>query len=91
MCLGIPGKVIEIIEDVELFRMARVSFGGTIKEVNVTFVPETQPGDYVIVHVGFALSIIEEEEANRIFEYLAEINEIEQNHTLRLNNEQKSV
>lgn len=58
-------------------RSARVSFGGVIKEVNLSCVPEAKVGDYVIVHVGFALSVVDEKEAQQVFEYLDQIDELE--------------
>ena len=69
MCLGIPGKVIEISDEGEL-RMARVDFGGVRKEACLAYVPEVQVGDYVIVHVGFAISVLDEEEAQKTLELL---------------------
>ena len=69
MCLGIPGKVVEIRDDGPL-RMARVDFGGVRKEACLAYVPEVQLGDYVIVHVGFAISQLDEEEALRTLELL---------------------
>ena len=71
MCLGVPGKVIEIDENPLGMTMGRVSFGGIVKEVCLAYVPEAQVGDYVIVHVGFAISKIDEAEAMEVFEYLA--------------------
>jgi hydrogenase expression/formation protein HypC len=78
MCLGVPGKILSIEGDGVLGRTGRVSFGGVVKEVNLSCVPEANLGDYVIVHVGFAISTLDEEEAGRVFEYLAEMGEIEQ-------------
>jgi hydrogenase expression/formation protein HypC len=76
MCLGVPGKIIEI-EDNELgMPMAKVSFSGINKEVCLAYVPEAQVGDYVVVHVGFAISKIDEEEARQVFEYLKEMEEL---------------
>jgi hydrogenase expression/formation protein HypC len=75
MCLGIPGKVIEIGDDGPL-RMARVDFGGVRKEACLAYVPEVQLGDYVIVHVGFAISRVDEEEALRTLELLRMIDEL---------------
>lgn len=76
MCLAIPGKI-ESIEDAgPLMRTGRVNFGGIVKEVNLAYVPEAQVGNYVIVHVGFAISLVDEEEANRVFEYLREMDEL---------------
>jgi hydrogenase expression/formation protein HypC len=76
MCLAIPGKVIGIAGDDPVFRMGKVDFGGVIKEVNLCYVPEVKLGDYVIIHVGFALNIIDEEEAQKVFEYLREMEEL---------------
>jgi hydrogenase expression/formation protein HypC len=72
MCLGIPGKVVEIRDDGPL-RMARVDFGGVRKEACLAYVPEVRLGDYVIVHVGFAISRLDEEEALKTLELLREI------------------
>lgn len=69
MCLGIPGKVVEINDEGPL-RMARVDFGGVRKEACLAYVPEVQLGDYVIIHVGFAISQLDEEEAMRTLELL---------------------
>jgi hydrogenase expression/formation protein HypC len=74
MCLAIPGKIIFISSDEPadpVFRQGKVSFGGIIKEVNLCMVPEAALGDYVLVHVGVAISRIDEEEAQKTFEYLA--------------------
>ena len=65
MCLAIPGKIESIIEGEPLMRKGRVNFGGIIKEVYLAYVPEAGIGDYVIVHVGFAISTINEQEAQR--------------------------
>jgi hydrogenase expression/formation protein HypC len=73
MCLAVPGRIESITGDDPLTRSARVSFGGVIKEVNLSCVPEAKVGDYVIVHVGFALSIVDEEEARQVFQYLDQI------------------
>ncbi len=59
-------------------RAGKVNFGGITKEVNLAYVPEAKVGDYVIVHVGFAISIVDAEEAARVFEYLKEMNELEE-------------
>ncbi|MCX7984454.1 MAG: HypC/HybG/HupF family hydrogenase formation chaperone [Bacteroidetes bacterium] len=72
MCLALPGKVIEIIEDQEP-RMGRVDFGGVKKEVCLDLVPEVRVGQYVIVHVGFAISIVNEREAEETLRLIAEI------------------
>jgi hydrogenase expression/formation protein HypC len=73
MCLGVPGKVIEIEENPLGMAMGKVSFGGIAKEVCLAYVPEAQVGDYVIVHAGFALSVIDEQEAMEVFEMLKEM------------------
>ncbi|MCP3962367.1 MAG: HypC/HybG/HupF family hydrogenase formation chaperone [bacterium] len=78
MCLGVPGKVIEIMPDELGMTMGRVSFGGIVKEVCLAYVPEAEVGDYVVVHVGFAISRIDEEEAAQVFEYLREMGELEE-------------
>ena len=76
MCLAIPGKVTSITGDDPLWRMGRVDFGGIIKEVSLAYVPEVKIGEYVIVHVGFALSKLDETEARKVFEYLKEMDEL---------------
>lgn len=79
MCLAVPGKIISITEnDDPILRTGKVSFGGIVKEVNLAYVPEAQVGDYVIVHVGFAISKLDEAEAQKVFEYLKEISELEE-------------
>jgi len=70
MCLAVPGKVIELRDDEAGVRMGRVSFGGVTKEVCFAYLPEASVGDYVLVHVGFALNRIDEQEARRVFELL---------------------
>jgi hydrogenase expression/formation protein HypC len=77
MCLGVPGKVVEMIGESPLgMPMARVNFGGIIKEACLAYVPEAQVGDYVIVHAGFALSVIDEEEAMEVFEILKQMEDL---------------
>jgi len=75
MCLAIPGKVVEIYSN-EGLQMARVRFGGVTREASLDYVPETQLGDYVLVHVGFAISRVDEEEARRTYEALAELDQL---------------
>ncbi|MHB8902280.1 MAG: HypC/HybG/HupF family hydrogenase formation chaperone [Thermoguttaceae bacterium] len=72
MCLGIPGKVLDVFERDNL-PMGKVEFGGIVKEACLAYTPEAQVGDYVLVHVGFAISRIDEQEAGEIFQYLEEI------------------
>ncbi len=78
MCLAIPGKLLEIKGDDPLLRSGRVSFGGLVKEINLAYTPEAEVDDYVLVHVGFAISTIDETEAQRVFSYLDEIGELEE-------------
>jgi len=76
MCLAVPGKILRIEGDDPLMRAGKVSFGGVVKEVNLAYVPEARVGDYVIVHVGVALSVLDEEEAHRVFDYLKQMDEL---------------
>ena len=76
MCLAVPGRIIEVFDKDPECRTGRVDFGGVVKEVSLACVPEAGLGDYVIVHVGFAISRVDEEEAERIFTYLKEIDEL---------------
>ena len=76
MCLAIPGKVVSISGDDPLTRMGRIDFSGVFKEASLAYVPEVQIGDYVIVHVGFALSKVDEAEAQLVFEYLRQMGEL---------------
>ena len=77
MRLSIPGKLIEITSKLdETFRVGKVSFDGILKDVSLTLVPEANIGDYVLVHVGAAISIIDEEEAKKTFELLKQLNEL---------------
>jgi hydrogenase expression/formation protein HypC len=79
MCLAVPGQIVSIAEPLpnqengHLFRSGKVSFGGILKEVSLAYVPEATIGNYVIVHVGFALSILDEDEAHRTFEDLTQL------------------
>ena len=68
MCLGIPGEVLSVEEGA--LRTGRIAFGGIVKEVCLAYVPEAQPGDYVVVHAGFAISRLDREAAERVFAYL---------------------
>ncbi|MDC4206026.1 MAG: HypC/HybG/HupF family hydrogenase formation chaperone [Candidatus Manganitrophus sp.] len=73
MCLAVPGKVLSIEGAEPILRIGKVQFGGIVKEVHLAYLPEAKVGDYVIVHVGFAISIVDEKEATRVFEYLKEM------------------
>ena len=77
MCLAIPGELLEISGDDALMRTGKVSFGGIVKTVNLACVPEARVGDFVTVHVGLALSVVDQEEAERVFEYLREVGELQ--------------
>lgn len=79
MCLAIPGKIISINDELDdLFRIANVTFNGIIKEVNLVMVPEAKIGDYVMVHVGSAISIVDEEEAKYTMDILMQMNELDE-------------
>lgn len=73
MCLAVPGKILTIDGAEPILRTGKVQFGGIVKEVHLAYLPEAKVGDYVIVHVGFAISIVDEKEATRVFEYLKEM------------------
>jgi len=77
MCLGIPGKVVKTYREHDVL-MGKVDFSGVSKQVCLEHVAEVQPGDYVLVHVGFALTRIDEAEARRVFEFLAQMNQLDE-------------
>ncbi|MBL7472320.1 HypC/HybG/HupF family hydrogenase formation chaperone [Robertkochia sediminum] len=79
MCLSIPGKLIAI-DDVldDTFRTGKVSFDGVVKKVSLTLVPEAQLNDYVMVHVGAAISVVDEEEAKKTFDILKQLGELDE-------------
>ena len=77
MCLGSPGKVVETYREHDIL-MGRVEFGGIMKRVCLEHVPEAQPDDYVLVHVGFALTKIDEAEAHRVFEFLKGMDQLDE-------------
>lgn len=72
MCLAVPGQLLEIQGEDALTRQGRVAFAGVIKQANLAYVPEARVGDYVLVHAGFAITVIDEAEALKTLEYLAE-------------------
>jgi len=77
MCLSIPGRLIAITKELdEIFRVGKVSFDGIVKEVSLTLVPEAKVGDYVMVHVGAAISLVDEEEAKKTFDLLKQLGEL---------------
>ncbi len=77
MCLAIPGRILSVTGDDPVIRIGKVDFGGVAKEINLAYVPEARIGDYVLVHVGFALTVIDEAEADRIFALLREVAELD--------------
>jgi hydrogenase expression/formation protein HypC len=76
MCLAIPGRIENISGDDPLTRMGKINFGGILKEASLAYVPEAKVGDYVIVHVGFAISRLDEDEAQKVFEYLKQMEDL---------------
>jgi hydrogenase expression/formation protein HypC len=76
MCLAVPGKIMSIEGTDAMLRSGKVNFAGIIKNINLAYVPEAKIGDYVLVHVGFAISIIDEAEAQEVFQYLREMGEL---------------
>jgi hydrogenase expression/formation protein HypC len=79
MCLAVPGKIVTILEEEHLgLRRGKVDFGGIRKEICLAYTPEARVGDYVLVHVGFSLSVVDEEEAQRVFEALRQLDQLEE-------------
>ena len=79
MCLAVPGKIVSIVEEESLgLRRGKVDFGGIQKEVCLAYTPEAEIGNYVLVHVGFALSVVDEDEAQRVFETLRQMEQLEE-------------
>jgi len=78
MCLAVPGKILSVEAHEEDLKMAKVSFGGVVKDVCLDFVPEARQGDYVLVHVGFAINVLNEQEAEETLNMLSEILEAEE-------------
>jgi len=76
MCLAVPGKIMSIEGADPIFRTGKVDFGGILKQINLAYVPEAKVGDYVLVHVGFAISTVDEEEAMQVFEYLRQMGDL---------------
>ncbi len=76
MCLAIPGKVVSVAENNGL-RVGRIQFGGIVRQASLDFVPEAQVGDYVMVHVGFAISRVDAQEAERTYQLLEEMGALE--------------
>ena len=76
MCLAVPGRLLEITDDDPIMRSGTVAFGGITKTINLAYTPEARPGQYVLVHVGFALAVIDEIEAKRVLDTFAELDAI---------------
>jgi hydrogenase expression/formation protein HypC len=76
MCLAVPGRIVSIEGDDPVLRCGRVDFSGVVKQINLAYVPEAKVGDYVLVHVGFAINTIDEEEAHQVFDYLRQMEEL---------------
>ena len=77
MCLAIPGKVLEI-SDVDGVRMGKTNFGGIVKQVCLQYTPDARPGDYVLVHVGFALNKVDQVEAERTYKALEDLEQLDE-------------
>jgi hydrogenase expression/formation protein HypC len=78
MCLGVPAKILSIRDDGALARTGRVSFGGVVKDVNLSYTPQATVGNYVVVHVGFAISVVDEAEAAQVLTYLRQMDELQE-------------
>jgi hydrogenase expression/formation protein HypC len=76
MCLAVPGKILSIEGEDPISRCGKVSFGGVVRNINLAYTPEANIGDYVLVHVGFAISTIDEEQAEEVFGYLRQMGEL---------------
>ncbi len=78
MCLAIPGEILTVDDGEPILRKARVSFGGIVKEISLALLPEAKPGEYVLVHAGVGISVVNDAEAEKIFGYLEELGELEE-------------
>jgi hydrogenase expression/formation protein HypC len=76
MCLAIPGRILNIEAGDPVLRSGRVDFAGVVKQVNLSYVPDARVGEFVLVHVGFAISTVDESEARQVFEYLEQMGEL---------------
>jgi hydrogenase expression/formation protein HypC len=76
MCLAIPGRILSIEAGDPVLRSGRVDFAGVVKQVNLSYVPDARVGEFVLVHVGFAISTVDESEARQVFEYLEQMGEL---------------
>ena len=79
MCLAVPGKIVTIVQEEHFgLRRGKVDFGGIRKDICLAYTPEARVGDYVLVHVGFALSVVDEQEAQRVFEALRQLDQLDE-------------
>ena len=78
MCVAVPGKILSIEGHDPMLRSGRVDFAGVVKQINLAYVPDAKVGDYVLVHVGFAISTVDEAEARQVFEYLRQMGDLEE-------------
>lgn len=78
MCLAIPGEILTIDDGDPIARKARVGFGGIVKEISLAFLPEAKLGEYVLVHAGVGISVIDRAEAEKVFDYLEQLGELEE-------------
>jgi hydrogenase expression/formation protein HypC len=76
VCLAVPGRILDIEGDDPILRAGRVNFAGVVKRVNLSYVPDAHVGDYVLVHVGFAISTVDEAEARQVFDYLSRMGDL---------------
>ena len=79
MCLAVPGKIVTIVQEEHFgLRRGKVDFGGLRKDICLAYTPDARVGDYVLVHVGFALSVVDEQEAQRVFEALRQLDQLDE-------------
>lgn len=76
MCLAVPGKIVSIQGSDPVFKSGRIDFGGVVREASLACVPEARVGDYVLVHAGMAISIVDQDEADQIFDYLRQMGDL---------------
>jgi len=76
VCLAVPGQILSVAGDEPILRTGRVDFGGVVKEIQLAYTPEAVPGDYVLVHVGFAITVLDAAEAGRVLDALRDLGEL---------------
>lgn len=77
MCLAVPGRILDISGEDPILRIGQVDFGGLVKEIHLAYTPEAEIGDHVLIHAGFSISVLDEEEARRVFDALQEMETLE--------------